>query len=95
MSATGVTAAQAAAHKFAIIPKPGTLDYIGLGDKTIYTSTGAGLPVTLVLGVAWGLDAGADLDNSDPGATIVVTYTVVAQSVAGQTATPAPTKIPA
>jgi hypothetical protein len=73
MSATGVTAAQAAAHKIAIIPQPGTLAYIGLADKAIYTFTGAGLPVTVVPGVAWGSDAGAELDNSDLGTTIVVT----------------------
>ena len=88
MTASGITPAQAAAHKFAIAPQPGPLAYIGLGDKTIYTFTGAQLPATVNPGVVWGANAGTDLDNSDMGATIVVTYTVVAETLEGATGTP-------
>ena len=96
MTVSGITPAQAAAHKFAIAPQPGPLAYFGTTSQTIYTVTGAELPVTVSPGAVWGANAGTDLDNSDLGATIVVTYTVVAQSFEGVTATPtvAPTKTP-
>ena len=96
MTASGITPAQAAAHKFAIAPQPGPLAYPGTSSQTIYTFTGAQLPATVNPGVVWGANAGGELGNSDLGATIVVTYTVVAQSFEGVTATPtvAPTKTP-
>ena len=96
MTASGITPAQAAAKKFAIAPGPGPLAYPGTSSQTIYTFTGAQLPATVNPGVVWGANAGGELDNSDLGATIVVTYTVVAQSFEGVTATPtvAPTKTP-
>ena len=96
MTASGITPAQAAAHKFAIAPQPGPLAYPGTTSQTIYTFTGAQLPATVNPGVVWGANAGTDLDNSDMGATIVVTYTVVAQSLEGATGAPtvAPTKTP-
>jgi hypothetical protein len=96
MTASGITTAQVAAHKFAIAPQPGPLVYLGTTSQTIYMFTGADLPATVNPGVAWGTNAGTALDNSDMGATIVVTYTVVAESLEGVTATPtvAPTKTP-
>ena len=100
MTASGITPAQAAAKKFAIAPQPGPLAYLGTTSQTIYTFTGAQLPATVNPGVVWGANAGTDLDNSDMGATIVVTYTVVAESLEGATgapvatATPVPTKTP-
>jgi hypothetical protein len=96
MTASGITPAQAAAHKFAIAPQPGPLAYFGTTSQTLYTFTGAQLPATVNPGVVWGANAGTDLDNSDLGATIVVTYTVVAQSLEGATGAPtvAPTKTP-
>ena len=96
MSVSGITPAEASAKKFAIAPQPGPLAYFGTTSQTIYTVTGAELPVTVSPGAVWGANAGTDLDNSDLGATIVVTYTVVAESLEGATATPtvAPTKTP-
>jgi len=100
MTASGITPAQAAAHKFAIAPQPGPLAYLGTTSQTIYTFTGAQLPATVNPGVVWGTNAGTDLDNSDMGTTIVVTYTVVAESLEGATgapvasATPVPTVTP-
>jgi hypothetical protein len=88
MTASGITPAQAAAHKFAIAPQPGPLAYFGTTSQTLYTFIGAQLPVTVNPGVVWGTNAGTDLDNSDMGATIVVTYTVVAESLEGATGTP-------
>ena len=88
MSATGVTAAHASAHKFAIAPQPGPLAYLGTTSQTLYTFTGAQLPATVNPGVVWGTNAGTDLDNSDMGTTIVVTYTVVAESLEGATGSP-------
>ena len=101
MTASGITPAQAAAKKFAIAPQPGPLAYPGTSSQTIYTFTGAQLPATVNPGVVWGVNAGTDLDNSDMGTTIVVTYTVVAVSLEGATgapvatATPVATKTPA
>jgi hypothetical protein len=72
------------------------LAYFGTTSQTLYTFTGAQLPATVNPGVVWGANAGTDLDNSDLGATFVVTYTVVAQSLEGATGAPtvAPTKTP-
>jgi hypothetical protein len=96
MSVSGITPAEASAKKFAIAPQPGPLAYFGTTSQTIYTFTGAQLPATVNPGVVWGANAGTPLDNSDLGATIIVTYTVVAESLEGATATPtvAPTKTP-
>ena len=96
MTASGITPAQASAKKFAIEPQPGTLVYFQTTSQTVYTFTGAQLPATVDPGVVWGANAGTPLDNSDLGATIIVTYTVVAESLEGATATPtvAPTKTP-
>ena len=91
MTASGITPAQAAAHKFAIAPQPGPLAYLGTTSQTIYTFTGAQLPATVNPGVVWGTNAGTDLDNSDMGTTIVVTYTVVAESLEGATGAPVAT----
>src|ERR1035437_3638114 len=88
MTASGITPAQAAAHKFAIAPQPGPLAYFGTTSQTIYTLTGAQLPATVNPGVVWGANAGGELGNSDLGATIVVTYTVVAETLEGATGTP-------
>src|SRR5664280_1532871 len=88
MTASGISPAQAAAHKFAIAPQPGPLAYPGTSSQTIYTFTGAQLPATVNPGVVWGANAGGELDNSDLGATIVVTYTVVAETLEGATGTP-------
>src|ERR1035437_9727550 len=87
MTVNGITPAQAAAKKFAIAPGPGPLAYPGTSSQTIYTFTGAQLPATVNPGVVWGANAGTDLDNSDMGATIVVTYTVVAETLEGATGT--------
>jgi hypothetical protein len=94
MTASGITPAQAAAHKFAIAPQPGPLAYFGTTSQTIYTFTGAQLPATVNPGVVWGANAGGELDNSDLGVTIVVTYTVVAESLEGATGAPVATKTP-
>ena len=95
MTASGITTAQVAAHKFAIAPQPGPLVYLGTTSQTLYTFAGAQLPVTVDPGVVWGANAaGTALDNSDLGAYIVVTYTVVAESLEGVTATPVPTATP-
>jgi hypothetical protein len=97
MSASGISAGQVAAHKFAIAPQPGPLLYLETTSQTLYTFTGAQLPVTVDPGVAWGADAGMTrLEDSDLGASIVVTYTVVAESLQGATASPtvAPTATP-
>jgi len=92
MTASGITTAQVAAHKFAIEPNPGPLVYLGTTSQTIYTFSGGALPVTFNPAVAWGVYAGTALDNSDMGSTIVVTYTVVAEVAEGATATPAPSQ---
>ena len=94
MTMAGITPAEVAADKFAIAPQPGPLVYPGTSPKTIYSFTGAGLPVTVSPGVVWGATAGTALDNSDLSATIVVTYTVVAESLEGPTASPTPTPTP-
>jgi hypothetical protein len=109
MTVSGISPAAAAADKFAIAPGPGPLVHFQTSSQTLYTLTGADLPVTVNPGVVWGANAGGELDNSDLGATIVVTYTVVAQalegatgapvasgseSVEGETATPARTSTP-
>src|SRR5664280_318491 len=88
MTVSGITPAQAAAHKFAIAPDPGPLAYFQTTSQMIYTFTGAQLPATVNPGVIWGANAGGELDNSDMGATIVVTYTVVAETLEGATGTP-------
>jgi hypothetical protein len=91
MTMAGITPAEAAADKFAIAPQPGPLVYPGTSSQTIYTFTGAQLPATVNPGVVWGANAGTALDNSDLSATIVVTYTVVAESLESPTASPTPT----
>lgn len=90
MTVSGVTPAQVAAHKFAVAPSPGPLVHLQTTSQTLYTFTGADLPVTVNPGVVWGANAGTALDNGDLGATIVITYTVVAEaeSVQAETATP-------
>jgi hypothetical protein len=88
MTVSGISPAAAAAKKFAIAPQPGPLAYLGTTSQTIYTLTGAQLPVTVNPGVVWGANAGGELDNSDLGATIVVTYTVVAEALEGATGSP-------
>ena len=90
MTASGISAAQVSANKFAIDPHPGPLVYMQTTSQTIYTFTGAQLPATVDFGVLWGADAGTALDNSDLGASIVVTYTVVAESLQGATAPACP-----
>ncbi len=94
MNVTGATSAQIAADKFAVAPRPGTLVHFRATSQTLYTFAGADLPATVNPGVVWGGMAGTPLDNSDMGATIVVTYTVVAESIEGATAPPtlAPTR---
>lgn len=94
MSVTGITAAEAAASKFAIDPQPGALVYLQTTSQTVYTFKGAELPATIDPGLVWGANAGSELDDSDLGATLVVTYTVVAESLAGATATPIATTTP-
>jgi hypothetical protein len=88
MTVSGIGHAEAAAHKFAIAPQPGLRVYFQTTPQTIYTLTGADLPVTLHPGVVWGANAGTALDNSDLNATIVVTYTVAGESLQGATASP-------
>ncbi len=88
MSVSGATPAQIAAGKFAIAPRSGTLVRFLATPQTLYTFAGADLPATVEPGVVWGGMAGVPLDNSDMGATIVVTYSVVAESVEGATAAP-------
>jgi hypothetical protein len=88
MTVSGITPAQAAAKKFAIDPQPGPLAYFGTTSQTIYTFTGTQLPATVNPAVLWGANSGSELDNSDLGATIVVTYTVVAESLEGATGAP-------
>jgi hypothetical protein len=94
LSVSGLTPAELAADKFAIAPGSGPLVHPGTTPQTIYTFTGADLPVTVSPGVAWGTNAGTALDNSDMGASIAVTYTVVAESLEGATATPVSTRAP-
>jgi hypothetical protein len=94
MTVSGTTAAQLSGKKFAIAPQLGPLVHPGTSSKTIYTFTGSDLPVTVRPGLAWGANAGGELDNSDLGATIVVTYTVVAESLEGATGSPVPTQTP-
>jgi hypothetical protein len=96
MTVSGITAAEASAEKFAIDRHQGPLVHFETTSQTIYTFTGAQLPATIDPGLVWGANAGRPLDNSDLGATIVVTYAVVAQSLEGVTATPtvAPTTTP-
>jgi hypothetical protein len=89
MAVSGMSPAQANADEFAIVPRPGTLVHFQTASQTIYSFTGADLPVTINPGLAWGVNAGGvALDNSDLGASFVVTYTVVAVAVEGVTATP-------
>jgi type V secretory pathway adhesin AidA len=96
MTASGITPAQATAKKFAIDRHSGALVHFQTTSQTVYAFTGSQLPATVDPAVVWGANAGQPLDNSDLGATFVVTYTVVAQSLEGVTATPtvAPTKTP-
>jgi hypothetical protein len=89
MTVRGITAAEASADKFAIDPQPGPLVHFEATSQTLYTFTGGQLPVTVNPGVVWGANAGAALDNSDMGAMIGVTYTVIAESP-----TPKPTPKP-
>jgi hypothetical protein len=96
MTASGISPAEVSAHKFAIAPQPGPLVYLETTPQTLYTFAGAQLPVTVDPGVTWGADAGTRLDDSDLGSSIVVTYTVIAESLQGATASPtvAPTATP-
>lgn len=88
VSVTGISAAQVSGYKFAIDANPGPLVYLRTTPQTVYTFTGAQLPVTVDPAVAWGTYVGSALDNSDLGATIVVSYTVVAEALGGETASP-------
>lgn len=88
MTVSGITPAEAAGDKFAIAPGAGPLVHFQTTSQTLYTLTGADLPVTVNPRVVWGANAGGELDNSDLGATIVVTYTVVAQALEGATGAP-------
>jgi hypothetical protein len=90
MTVSGISPAVAAANKFAIAPGPGPgpLVHLQTSSQTLYTLNVADLPVTVNPGVVWGANAGTALDNSDLGATIVVTYTVVAESLQGATGAP-------
>ena len=54
MAASGISAAQVAAHKFAIEPNAGQLVYLETTSQTIYTFSGAALPATINPAVAWG-----------------------------------------
>ncbi len=88
MSVTGISAGQVSGHKFAIDPNPGPLVYLRTTSQLLYTFTGAQLPVTVDPALAWGVNVGSALDNSDLGAMIVVSYTVVAEALSGETASP-------
>ncbi len=88
MTVSGISPAEAAGDKFAIAPGPGPLVHFQTTSQTLYTFAGADLPVTVNPGVVWGANAGTALDNSDLGRTIVVTYTVVAESLQGATGSP-------
>lgn len=96
MTVSGITADQVSSRKFAIAPRPGDLIYFGTAPRVVYSFAGAQLPVTVDPAVVWGANAGTALDNSDMGSTIVVTYTLVAESLEGASASPAstPTKAP-
>jgi hypothetical protein len=96
MTVSGITKAEASAEKFAIDRHQGPLVHFQTTSQTIYMFAGSQLPATVDPDLLWGANAGRPLDNSDLGATIVVTYTVVAQSLEGVTATPtvAPTVAP-
>jgi hypothetical protein len=89
MAVSGMSPAEANAEEFAIVPRPGTMVHFQTTAQTIYSFTGAELPVTVNPGLAWGVNAGGvALGNSDLGAAFVVTYTVVAVAVEGVTASP-------
>ena len=96
VSVSGITSAEASAKKFALDPGSGSLVYFQTASQTAYTFSGADLPAAIDPGVVWGANAGTELDNGDLGASFVVTFTVVAQSLQGVTATPtvAPTETP-
>ena len=94
MTVSGITAAQLSGKKFAIDPQPGALVYFNTASQTVYSFTGSQLPATVNPGLVWGANAGGALDNSDLGATIVVTYTVVAESLESATGTPVTTPTP-
>lgn len=96
MTVSGITEAEASAEKFAIDRHQGPLVHFQTTSQTIYMFSGSQLPATVDPDLLWGANAGGPLDNSDLGATIVVTYAVVAQSLEGVTATPtvAPTATP-
>ena len=94
MTVSGISAAQMSARKFAIDPQPGALAYFATTPQTMYSFTGAQLPATVNPGVVWGANAGDALDNSDLGATIVVTYTVVAEALESVTGSPVPSASP-
>ena len=94
MSVSGITAAEASAKKFAVDTHSGSLIYLGTTSQTIYTFTGAQLPATVNPALLWGVNAGTALENSDMGAAIVITYTVVAEALQGATATPVTTATP-
>jgi len=95
MAVSGITPAEATAEQFAVVPEAGTLVHFETTSQTIYTFTGADLPVTVNPELAWGVNAGgAALDDGDLGAAFVVTYTVLAVAVEGATGTPVPTNTP-
>ncbi len=95
MAVSGITPAEAPADEFAIVPAPGRLVHFQTTSQTIYSFTGADLPVTVDPELAWGVNAGGvALDDADLGASFVVTYTVLAVAVEGATATLVPTNTP-
>ncbi len=88
VSVSGVTPSEIAASKFAISTHERTLVPFRGTSQTLYTFAGPQLPATVNPGIVWGGMAGTPLDNGDLGATIVVSYTVVAESLEGETASP-------
>ena len=79
MTVSGATAGEISSRKFAVVPQAGASPaYFGTSPQEVYAFAGSQLPVTVDPGVEWGM-TGA-LDNGDLGATMTVTYTVVATS---------------
>jgi hypothetical protein len=92
LTVTGITSAEASARKFAIDPQPGSMAYFEPTAQTVYSLSGAQLSTTVHPAVVWGVNAGTPLDDGDMGAHLGVTYTVVAESLDGLTASPIATQ---
>ena len=86
ITASGLTSAEIAAKKFAIVGQNGPV-YLEPSAQIAFSFSG--LTATLAPVVVWGGNAGA-LDDTDLGAAIVVTYTVVASSEAAPSPSPSP-----